>query len=46
VTINRITGGKAPTALTGNDTLNGLAVNIGTASGNVRDDNGTLPDDC
>jgi hypothetical protein len=40
--INGITGGSTP-ALTANDTLNGLAVNIGTASGNVKMTTGTLP---
>jgi hypothetical protein len=40
--INGITGGSTP-ALTTNDTLNGLAVTIGTAPGNVKMTTGTLP---
>ncbi|MFB0904870.1 MAG: ice-binding family protein, partial [Nonlabens sp.] len=40
--INGNTGGSTP-ALTTNDTLNGLAVTIGTAPGNVKMTTGTLP---
>ena len=40
--INGITGGSTP-ALTNNDTLNSLAVTIGTAPGNVTMIPGTLP---
>jgi hypothetical protein len=40
--INGSTGGSTP-ALTTNDTLNGLAVTIGTTPGNVKMTTGTLP---
>jgi hypothetical protein len=40
--INGNTGGSTP-ALTNNDTLNGSAVTIGTAPGNVKMTTGTLP---
>jgi hypothetical protein len=41
--INGYTGGTT-SSLTSNDTLNGLAVSIGTASGDVTMTTGTLPD--